>query len=89
MKYIDREILPAVLKKLQPNKVVVISGARRTGKTVLLKEIIKSTDQPFLLLNGEDFNTSILLSTRSVENYRQLLGSRKYLFIDEAQKYLK
>jgi len=86
MKYIDREILPAVLKKLQPNKVVVISGARRTGKTVLLKEIIKSTDQPFLLLNGEDFNTSILLSTRSVENYRQLLGSRKYLFIDEAQK---
>lgn len=86
MKYIDREILPAVLKKLQPNKVVVISGARRTGKTVLLKEIIKSTDQPFLLLNGEDFNTSILLSTRSVENYRQLLGSKKYLFIDEAQK---
>jgi len=86
MKYIDREILPAVLKKLLPNKVVVISGARRTGKTVLLKEIIKSTDQPFLLLNGEDFNTSILLSTRSVENYRQLLGSRKYLFIDEAQK---
>lgn len=86
MKYIDREILPAVMKKLQPNKVVVISGARRTGKTVLLKEIIKTTDQPLLLLNGEDFNTSILLSTRSVENYRQLLGSKKYLFIDEAQK---
>jgi len=86
MNYIDREILPAVLKKLQPNKVVVISGARRTGKTVLLKEIIKTTDHPFLLLNGEDFNTSMLLSTRSVENYRQLLGSKKYLFIDEAQK---
>jgi predicted AAA+ superfamily ATPase len=86
MRYIDREILPSVLKKLQPNKVVVILGARRTGKTVLLKEIVKTADQPCLFLNGEDFNTSLLLSARSVENYRQLLGSSKYLFIDEAQK---
>ena len=86
MKYIDREIMPAVLKKLQPNKVVVISGARRTGKTILLKEIIKAIGQPYLILNGEDFNTSLLLSTKSVENYRQLVGSREYLFIDEAQK---
>ena len=86
MKYIDREIMPAVLKKLQPNKVVVISGARRTGKTILLKEIIKAIGQPYLLLNGEDFNTSLLLSTKSVENYRQLVGSREYFFIDEAQK---
>jgi len=86
MNLIDREIMPAVLKKMQPNKVVVISGARRTGKTILLKEIIKVIGQPCLLLNGEDFNTSLLLSTKSVENYRQLIGSREYLFIDEAQK---
>lgn len=86
MKFIDREIMPAVLKKMQPNKVVVISGARRTGKTILLKEIIEAVGQPYILLNGEDFNTGLLLSTKSVENYRQLIGSGKSLFIDEAQK---
>lgn len=86
MKIIKREILDPVIKKLKPNKVLIISGARRTGKTFLLKEIIKNIKEPYLLLNGEDFNTGMLLSKRSVENYRQLIGSKKYLFIDEAQK---
>ena len=86
MKVIKREILDPVLKKLKPNKVLIISGARRTGKTFLLKEIIKNIKEPYLLLNGEDFNTGMLLSKRSVENYRQLMGSKKFLLIDEAQK---
>jgi hypothetical protein len=86
MKIIRREISNSILRKLKPNKVVIISGARRTGKTFLLKEIIKNIKEPYMLLNGEDFNTSMLLSKRSAENYRQLIGSKKYLLIDEAQK---
>jgi predicted AAA+ superfamily ATPase len=86
MKIIKREISDSILGKLKPNKVVIISGARRTGKTFLLKEIIKNIKEPYMLLNGEDFNTSLLLSKRSAENYRQLIGSKKYLLIDEAQK---
>jgi predicted AAA+ superfamily ATPase len=86
MKIIKREISDSILGKLKPNKVVIISGARRTGKTFLLKEIIKNIKEPYMLLNGEDFNTSMLLSKRSAENYRQLIGSKKYLLIDEAQK---
>jgi predicted AAA+ superfamily ATPase len=86
MKIIKREISNSILGKLKPNKVVIISGARRTGKTFLLKEIIKNIKEPYMLLNGEDFNTSLLLSKRSAENYRQLIGSKKYLLIDEAQK---
>lgn len=86
MKIIEREITDSIKRKLKPNKVVIISGARRVGKTFLLKEIIKSYNEPHLLLNGEDFNTGILLAKRSVENYRQLMGSKKLLLIDEAQK---
>jgi hypothetical protein len=86
MKIIRREVSNSILRKLKPNKVVIISGARRTGKTFLLKEIIKNIKEPYMLLNGEDFNTSMLLSKRSAENYRQLIGSKKYLLIDEAQK---
>lgn len=83
---IDRKIKSAILKKIQPNKVIVILGARRVGKTFLIKEITNELPEPFLLLNGEDINTHTLLLRRSVENYKQLLGTKRILIIDEAQK---
>ncbi len=38
------------------------------------------------MLNGEDITVHDKLAIRSIENYRQLLGSYKLLYIDEAQK---
>lgn len=86
MKYLVRELSENVLNKLQPNKVVIVFGARRVGKTVLVKEMIKRLDEPCLSLNGEDINVHDKLSIRTIENYRQILGSYKLLYIDEAQK---
>jgi uncharacterized protein len=83
---VKRELQDQIPKKLQPNKVVVITGARRVGKTFLLKDIISKLEKDFLFLNGEDINTHLLLKKRSVENYRNVLGSKKILIIDEAQK---
>lgn len=34
---IDRLALDLILQKLQPNKVIVLLGARRVGKTELIK----------------------------------------------------
>ncbi|MFW5851574.1 MAG: ATP-binding protein [Bacteroidota bacterium] len=86
MIYLKREITESIIKKLQPNKVVIVFGARRVGKTVLVKEILDTVDEPVLYLNGEDINVHDKLAIRSVENYKQLLGSYKFLYIDEAQK---
>ncbi len=86
MKYLRREITDQVIAKMKPGKVVIITGARRTGKTVLVKELIAEINDPYLFLNGEDMNTHDLLSRRTAENYRQLIGSKKILVIDEAQK---
>lgn len=86
MIYLKREIADNILKKLQPNKVVIVFGARRVGKTVLVKEILEKLDEPVLTLNGEDINVHDKLAIRSVENYKQLIGSYKVLYIDEAQK---
>ncbi len=86
MAYLVRELSENILKKIQPNKVVIIFGARRVGKTVLVKEILSKIEEPVLSLNGEDINVHDKLSIRTVENYRQLLGSYKMLYIDEAQK---
>ncbi len=86
MVYLVRELTENILKKLQPNKVVLIFGARRVGKTLLVKEILKKVNEPFLTLNGDDINVHDKLAIRSVENYRQILGSYKLVYIDEAQK---
>lgn len=86
MTNIAREHSENIIKKLQPNKVLIVFGARRVGKTVLVKEIIKKVNEPVLILNGEDIHVHDQLAIRSVENYRQILGSYKFLYIDEAQK---
>ena len=54
MDFIKREIKDLLTEKIKPGKVIIIAGARRVGKTFMLKEIIKNTDEPSLFLNGED-----------------------------------
>jgi predicted AAA+ superfamily ATPase len=86
MEYLIRDLTENIIRKLQANKVLIVSGARRVGKTVLVKEILKSLKEPALILNGEDINVHDKLGIRSIENYRQIIGTYKLLFIDEAQK---
>jgi len=74
------------LSYLRPGKVVVLLGARRVGKTFLIKEIMKRVSEPYLFLNGEEFSTRELLERRTVKNYLAVLGDKKLLVIDEAQK---
>lgn len=84
---IQRAIKEIFVKKLQTNKVLVLLGARRVGKTVFLRDLADNYfDEPFLFLNGEDMATTAVLAERTVENYRRLFGSKKLMIIDEAQK---
>lgn len=86
MKNIERYILKGFDKKLKKQKVLLVFGARRVGKTHLIKQFLKNRKESYVYLNGEDIQTHELLSRQSVENYRQLMGDKKLLFIDEAQK---
>lgn len=86
MDYLVRDLSDNIIRKLQSNKVVIVFGARRVGKTVLVKELLDKIKEPVLTLNGEDINVHDKLAIRSVENYKQILGSYKLLYIDEAQK---
>jgi len=86
MRYLVRDLSEIVLNKIKANKVVIVFGARRVGKTVLVKQILKILNEPFIALNGEDINVHDKLAVRTVENYKQLIGTYKLLYIDEAQK---
>lgn len=85
MKTIDRILKSRIENKLLPNKVVLIFGARRVGKTILIKQIIDNFDGKALILNGEDDDSLKLLQEKSIANYRNLLTGIDLLVIDEAQ----
>lgn len=86
MQNIPRGLLPLFLKKLQPNKVVMLLGPRRSGKTAFVRDFLKTIDSSqALILNGEDVLDAALLQERSVANYSRLLAGKNLLVIDEAQ----
>lgn len=74
------------LKKIKPNKVLVLLGARRVGKTEFLKTIISQTKEEVIFLNGDDIETHNVLEIQSTANYQRLLGNVRFLIIDEAQE---
>ncbi len=86
MEKIERDIKGLLLSKLKPGKVIVLLGARRVGKTFLLKQLTDEIKEEHIFLNGENINVHLELEHRSVENYRQFLNNKKLLIIDEAQK---
>ena len=85
MNYIKRKIEDHLKHLIKANKVLILYGARRVGKTELLKKLLKETSEPYLFLNGEDSSVKDILSIRTVENYKRLLGDNRFLVIDEAQ----
>src|SRR5690554_5241533 len=82
---LNREIENRLINKLVPNKVLVLIGPRRVGKTVLIQQILKKIDTPYLLLNGEDMAVQEQIARRTVSHYKNVLQGKDLLVIDEAQ----
>jgi uncharacterized protein len=84
--YIAQRQLTNLKTTLKPGKVVVIYGARRTGKTTLIREYLKGEADPYLLVSGEDITVHSYLSSQSLEKLKAFVGSNRLLVVDEAQK---
>jgi predicted AAA+ superfamily ATPase len=86
MKIINRAIFNEIKAQIKTGRVLLLLGARRVGKSHLLRQVISELNpSELLLLNGEDQTTIDRMAVRSVENFKLLLGNAKFLFIDEAQ----
>ncbi len=82
---INRAIKIQIQQLLTKNKVLLVLGTRRVGKTYLMKSIQEDYKEPMVLLNGEDFDVQELLRNRSVANYKRIIGVAKLMILDEAQ----
>ena len=81
-----RSIQSIFEKNLRPNKVLMLIGPRRVGKTTFIRNYLKAFKaEEILKLNGEDILDAALIQERSVANYSRLLEGKKLLVIDEAQ----
>jgi hypothetical protein len=68
-----------------PNKVTVIYGPRRVGKTTLLQAYLKQTRLKYKLDSGDDIRTQQILSSQSLAQLRAYVEGYELLAIDEAQ----
>ncbi|MDR2938348.1 MAG: ATP-binding protein [Prevotellaceae bacterium] len=82
---IERALLHRLSVQVKPGKVLLLFGARRVGKTFLMRRLAEKFSKKTLFLNGEDSDTLALLHDRSIANYRRLLNGVQLLLIDEAQ----
>ena len=82
---IKRVIEDQIFDLLGSNKVILILGTRRVGKTFLTNKIRERYQGKVLMLKAEDFDVQEILRKRSVANYQRIVGDAGLLIIDEAQ----
>lgn len=82
---IARIIQEQIEAKLGLQKVIMLYGTRRTGKTTIIEHIVQKFGDNALLLQGEDMQVAEILQKRTVANYKQLTAGKKIIVLDEAQ----
>ncbi len=82
---IHRILYSTIKEKIFKGKTIIITGPRQTGKTTLIHEVLKSFGE-YLFLDGDDTITRQMMEGPSYEKLKQIIGSHKLVFIDEAQR---
>ncbi|HTX79816.1 MAG TPA: ATP-binding protein [Longilinea sp.] len=71
--------------RLQPNKVMIIYGPRRVGKTTLLQNYLKQTHLKYKLDSGDNVRIQQILSSQDFTQILSYIEGYELLAIDEAQ----
>jgi predicted AAA+ superfamily ATPase len=90
--YIPQGQLENLRHLLAPGKVMVLYGARRVGKTTLIKKFVEhylqenpSEADRILLVNGDDIIVRQYLESQSIQKLKDFVGHHSLLVVDEAQ----
>lgn len=73
-------------KYLKPNKVLVIYGPRRVGKTTLLENYLSKTNLKYKLDSGDNIKTQQILSSQNFNQITEYAHGHDLIAIDEAQR---
>lgn len=74
---------------IKPNKVLVIYGPRRAGKTTLLNNYLAATKLKYKLDSGDNIRTQLVLSSQDFSQILDYASGYDLIAIDEAQQIPK
>ncbi len=83
---IERSIKKQIESKLFKGKAIVLYGARQVGKTTLMKDLAAHYAEDGLWMNCDEPEPQVFLSNVSATKYRDIMGRKRILFLDEAQR---
>ena len=82
---VERHIQSSIQSQLGGGKAIIIMGARQVGKSTLLRQMLGER-QDVIWMNGDDLDIQELFSGITSTRIRAILGSKRLLVIDEAQR---
>ena len=82
---INRFLQPQLESMLGSHKAIIVMGARQVGKSTLL-QLLLGQRQDVLWLNGDNNDVQTLFTAISAERIHSLMGTKRVLVIDEAQR---
>jgi uncharacterized protein len=83
---IQRRLQPIIEGYLFKGKTIVIYGARQTGKTTLLEQMLEPYRGDTLFLNGDDADIRGMLTDLNATKLIPIIGKSKIVVVDEAQR---
>ena len=88
MNEIKRDLYEVLNTKIGRGKVIILIGPRQVGKTTLLKAMLseKMSLNPFQYWNCDEGEVRSMLSQDSSASFKSLVGTSKFIVIDEAQR---
>ncbi len=83
---INRAIGKRIQERIGKGKVILLLGPRQSGKTTLIRMIAANSGLDTLWLSGDEPDTRQLLSEATSTRLRAIIGGKKLVVIDEAQR---
>ena len=84
--YITRSLEEDIKRRLFSGKAIIVLGPRQCGKTTMLRHIIEPWADDVLWLTGDSPDTRDELNSITVARWKLILGRKKILVLDEAQR---
>ncbi len=85
-KIISRDLITRIHDRLFLGKALILLGPRQSGKTTMIKEVLRIADVKYLTLNADEPDVRDLLQEATSTRLRTFIGNNKIVFIDEAQR---
>lgn len=81
---ISRTLQSTLQQRLFKGKALLLFGPRQCGKSTLIETMLASTDHYYM--NGDEADVRETLSNTTSTNLKAIVGNKKVVFIDEAQR---